>query len=117
MIFEKITNLLNKGNGRSVLIKKNIIASMFIKGASVFISLLYVPVTLNYLNPTRYGIWMTLTSIVAWMGIFDIGLGNGLRNKLSAALAIGDKENAKKYVSTAYAMLSLIVFVILLLFY
>ncbi|OFX61433.1 MAG: hypothetical protein A2066_00595 [Bacteroidetes bacterium GWB2_41_8] len=117
MILKKINVFLNKGSDRSSLIKKNILATLLIKGISVLISLLYVPITLNYLNPTRYGIWMTLTSIVAWMGIFDIGLGNGLRNKLAGALALGDNVKAQKYVSTAYAMLSLIVISILVIFY
>lgn len=117
MILKKINSFLNKGSERTTLVKKNILATFFIKGLSVIISLLYVPLTLNYLNPTRYGIWMTLTSIVAWMGIFDIGLGNGLRNKLTEALAVGDKEKAKKYVSTAYAMLSIIVVSVCILFF
>jgi O-antigen/teichoic acid export membrane protein len=117
MILEKISSFLNKGSQRTTLVKKNILATFFIKGLSVIISLLYVPLTLNYLNPTRYGIWMTLTSIVAWMGVFDIGLGNGLRNKLTEALAVGDKEKAKKYISTAYAMLSLIVILVCMLFF
>lgn len=117
MILKSINTFLNKGSERTSLVKKNILATFFIKGLSVLISLLYIPITLYYLNPTRYGLWMTLTSIVAWMGIFDIGLGNGLRNKLAGALAIGDKVKAKKYVSTAYAMLSLIVVFVLLLFF
>lgn len=117
MILKNINAFLNKGSERTVLIKKNILATFFIKGLGVIISLLYVPITLNYLNPTRYGIWMTLTSIVGWIGIFDIGLGNGLRNKLADAIAIGDKEKAKKYVSTTYAMLSLIAGAVLLLFF
>jgi O-antigen/teichoic acid export membrane protein len=117
MILKKINTFLNKGSERTTLVKKNILANFFIKGLSVLISLLYVPITLNYLNPTRYGIWMTLTSLVAWMGIFDIGLGNGLRNKLAEALAIGDKEKAKIYVSNAYAILSIIVGMVLLLFF
>ena len=117
MIVAKIKNFLNKGDNRTALVKKNIIATFAVKGLSVFISLLYVPITLNYLNPTRYGIWMTITSIVAWMTIFDVGLGNGLRNKLSEALTIGDKEKARKYVSTAYFMLSMIVVGVLILFY
>lgn len=117
MILKKINSFLNKGSKRTTLVKKNILATFFIKGLSIFISLLYVPLTLNYLNPTRYGIWMTLTSIVAWMGIFDIGLGNGLRNKLTEAIAVGDKRKAKKYVSTAYAMLSIIVFSVCILFF
>lgn len=117
ILFNRIIFFLNKGSERTALIKKNILATFFIKGLSIIISLLYVPITLNYLNPTRYGIWMTLISVVAWMGIFDIGLGNGLRNKLAEALAIGDKEKAKKYVSTAYAMLGLIVASVLILFF
>lgn len=117
ILFNRLIEFLNKGSERTALIKKNILATFFIKGLSIIISLLYVPITLNYLNPTRYGIWMTLTSVVAWMGIFDIGLGNGLRNKLAEALAVGDKENAKKYVSTAYAMLGLIVASVLILFF
>jgi len=116
MILNNVRIFLNKGSYRSSQVKKNILASIFIKGLSIIISLLYVPITLNYLNPTRYGLWMTLTSIVAWMGIFDIGLGNGLRNKLAEALALGEKEKAKKYVSTAYAILSIIVISILILF-
>ena len=116
IIFNRILAFLNKGSERTALLKKNILATFFIKGLGILISLLYVPITLNYLNPTRYGIWMTLTSIVAWMGIFDVGLGNGLRNKLAEALALGDKEKAKKYVSTAYAMLGLIVASVIILF-
>ena len=117
MIIKFVNFLLNRGSERTALVKKNIVATLLIKGLGVIISLLYVPVTLNYLNPTRYGIWMTLTSIVAWMTVFDVGLGNGLRNKLAEALAIGDYIKAKKYVSTTYAMLSLIVLIILFLFY
>ena len=33
---------------------------------------------------------------------FDIGLGNGLRNKFAEAKAKGDLDLAKGYVSTAY---------------
>lgn len=116
MIIKIINDFLNKGSDRTTLAKKNILATLFIKGLSVLISLIYVPITLNYLNPTRYGIWMTLISIIAWMSIFDIGLGNGLRNKLTEALAIGDKAKAKKYVSTTYAMLVIIVVFVCLVF-
>lgn len=44
---------------------------------SIIISLLLVPVTLNYLNSYEYGVWLTLSSILVWINYFDIGLGNG----------------------------------------
>jgi O-antigen/teichoic acid export membrane protein len=58
----------------------NIASSFVIKGASILLSLLLVPLTLDYLNPYEYGIWLTLSSVLMWINYFDIGLGNGLRN-------------------------------------
>ena len=75
---------------RSEIAKKNIFYSFFVKGFGIFISLLVVPVTIKFLNPTEYGIWLTLNSILLWINTFDIGLGNGLRNKLSEAFADND---------------------------
>ena len=71
-------------------------------------SLLIVPVTINYVNPTRYGIWLTLSSIIGWILLFDFGLGNGLRNKFAEAKAKGDIELARQYVSTTYYTLGTI---------
>mgnify|MGYP006916039390 CR=1 FL=1 len=107
MKINKLSSLLN-GDTRSVKAKKNIIASGLFKGADLLIYLLLVPVTLGYLNPYEYGIWLTLNSILAWINSFDIGLGNGLRNKLAEAIAKDDKVLARKYVSTTFFMLVLL---------
>jgi O-antigen/teichoic acid export membrane protein len=56
----------------------------------------------------KYGIWLTLSSTLAWITFFDIGLGNGLRNKLAEAIARQDTQLARAYVSTAYAALVII---------
>lgn len=58
---------------------------------------------------TEYGIWLTLSSIISWFAFFDIGLGNGLRNKLAEALANDDYKLAQTYVSTTYAILTIII--------
>lgn len=82
--------------------KKNIIAMIGIKGLMLGVSFLYIPLLLHTLDTVNYGIWLTLTSIVVWIGMFDIGLGNGLRNKLSEALARNDIKRGRELVSTAY---------------
>ena len=102
---------------RSLKAKKNIIASFFIKGVGILTHLLLVPITLNYLNAYEYGIWLALNSILMWINTFDIGLGNGLRNKLSEALAQNKKEIARAYVSTTFFTLILIMLAIFSLFY
>ncbi|MBS1525467.1 MAG: oligosaccharide flippase family protein [Bacteroidetes bacterium] len=107
-IRNKVQSFWEAGHERTIRIKKNIAWSFLIKGASVLISYLLVPLTLNYINSLQYGIWITISSLVAWTNTFDIGLGNGLRNKLAHSHALNDKENNVKYVSTAYAMLFII---------
>ena len=111
-----ITNIINKGHTRSIKAKKNIIASFFIKGISIAISLVLVPLTINYINPSRYGIWLTLSSIVGWFSFFDIGLSQGLRNKFAEARAKGNDELAQIYVSTTYAILAIIFSIVWIIF-
>ena len=112
-----IKQFLNKGNIRSVRVKKNILASIIIKGISIIVSLLYVPLLIDYLDIERYGIWLTLTSIVGWFTFFDAGLGNGLRNNLSEAFANNNIKLAKELISTTYALLSIIFTVVLIIYY
>jgi O-antigen/teichoic acid export membrane protein len=108
--------LIREGHPRSIIIKKNIVISVGLRGVSLLIGFLLVPLTLTYLNPTKYGIWLTLSSIMGWFSFFDIGLGNGLRNKLAEAFALNDSKLAKIYISTTYAILTIIIGGIYLLF-
>jgi len=116
MLFKKINAILLKGHERSIKAKKNILASIIIKGLSIAISLVIVPLTINYIKPSGYGIWLTLNSIVAWLSFFDIGLTQGLRNKFAEAKAKNEDTIVQVYVSTTYALLSIIFISIWLLF-
>lgn len=111
-----ISNIL-KSNGRTAKAVKQIIYSFGLQSISIVISLLYIPLLLNYLTQEKYGIWLTLTSILGWFSFFDVGLGNGLRNKLGAAFASGDLNLGRKYVSTTYAFLICIFSVVLFVFH
>ena len=102
-------SFLYSGSERTVKVKKNIVLLGIMKVVSILSGLLIVPLTLNYLNPTEYGIWLTLSSIVGWIVYFDVGLGNGLRNRFAEALAVGNKNLARIYVSTTYFLVILIV--------
>jgi O-antigen/teichoic acid export membrane protein len=116
-IYLFLNKTINRGHQRSVKAKKNILASFVIKGGSIGISLILVPLTLNYINDTSYGIWLTLSSMVGWFSFFDIGFGHGLRNKFAESVAKGEYKLAREYISTTYAILSLIIGGVLLLFF
>lgn len=113
----KLVNQFFKGHNRTVKAKKNIIASFFIKGVNIVIGFLMVRITLEYLDQTKYGIWLTLTSIIGWVTFFEIGLGGGLKNRLAVSLAKKNDELAKTYVSTTYAILTLIIVAIAVIFF
>lgn len=99
---------LNRGSSRSVKAKKNICWMLLIKGGNVLIGILLIPMTLGYVNSDTYGLWIALSSMIAWISFFDIGINNGLKNNLAKALAIGDHDKAKTYISTTYGILTLI---------
>lgn len=97
-----------KGDKRTTLVKKNIAGSFIIKGWNSTILLFLVPLTMQCLTQYEYGIWLTINSILIWIDQFDIGFGNGLRNKLAEAMANNDKRRAKELTSTTFFMLFLI---------
>jgi len=105
---EKLLRQFTFGHSRSINLKINIAAAFLIKGTSILVSLMLVPMTIGYVNTTNYGIWLTLSSIIGWLSFFDIGLGNGLRNKFAEVKAKGKTELARVYISSTYAMLSII---------
>jgi len=105
------------GNERSLNIKKNVLYSFILKAASVGASLVIIPITINYINPTQYGIWLTLSAIISWFAFFDIGLGNGLKNKLAESNALGKFNESKIYISTTYAVITIISTIIFLFFF
>jgi O-antigen/teichoic acid export membrane protein len=100
---------------RSSLLQKNILASFLIKGWSAFIVLLMVPATLHCLGEYKNGIWLTISSMLLWIDNMDIGLGNGLRNKIAEYMAQGEYERTRSLISSTFAMLTCIIIPVLLI--
>ncbi len=111
-----LVNYFTSGHERSVKTKRNILASFFIKGFNIIIYLALVPITLQFVNTTNYGIWLTLSTIISWASFFDLGFGNGLRNRYTEAISKGKYKLARIYVSTTYAILSLVIIIVFLIF-
>ncbi len=100
---------------RTLNVSKNIVVSAGIKTVGMACSFLLVPITLDYLSSEVYGIWLAITSVLMWFSFFDIGLGNGMRNYLSQAIAANDYDKGRKFISTTFAMLVLFAFVLAML--
>lgn len=111
-----IKNLFS-GHERSVRAKKNILALFAVRGYSIAVNLALVPLTLHLLDEYKYGIWITLFNVISWISIFDVGIGNGLRNKFTETIANGKLHEAREYVSTGYIVMGGISLLLILLFF
>ena len=84
-----IDKILNS-SGRSKEALKGVLLSVVAKMIYIISSFLIVPLTIDYVNATQYGIWLTMSSIISWITLFDLGLGNGFRNRFAEAKAEGN---------------------------
>ncbi|PWG78810.1 lipopolysaccharide biosynthesis protein [Pararcticibacter amylolyticus] len=107
---------LRTSNDRTNTVLINTLSSLFLKGISILINFILVPLCLNAITEKEYGLVLTITSIVNWISFFDIGIGNGLRNKLSQAIAENNPELGRRYVSTAFYYVTIIFLSILVLY-
>lgn len=82
------------------------VAGVSAKGIGIITSLISVPLTVDYLGTERYGLWMTISSVIALLGFADLGMGNGLLNAVAEADGKDDRAAALTYVSSAFFMLS-----------
>ena len=107
-IFHFITGCFKSGEGRSQKLKRNVVWSSVIKVSQMAVELFKVPLLLTYLSPEKYGVWITIVSILMWTQQFDLGLGSGLRYKLTESIARNDTARGKGLVSTAYMSMTAI---------
>lgn len=75
------------------------------RGVSTAVSFLAVPLTVRYLGDERYGLWVVISTILSWLTLADIGLGNGLINAVAEADGQGRRDLAQRYVATTFWLL------------
>ncbi len=82
-------------------------SSFIAKALNILISFLSVPLTVHYLGAERYGVWLTISSLITWMSMTDFGLaGVALVNVLAEASGKEDRVGAQQYTSSAFWALS-----------
>lgn len=101
-------------------VKLNALGSYAIKGMSMLVGLAAVPAYMCYFESNAVlGAWYTIQTMLQWVLMFDLGIGNGLRNELVVALVKKDNKAISRYVSSSYRLMGIIclllVIVVLLL--
>src|SRR5436190_21085 len=99
------TQTADHGRRRYVRIVQSVLTAVAGRGIALVVGIISVPLTVGYLGTERYGVWVTISTLLAWLNIADLGLGNGLLNMLSKAYADDRPDLAQRYIATAFWML------------
>jgi O-antigen/teichoic acid export membrane protein len=66
---------------------------LFNKAVMMLVMIFSIHLSLPYLGLERFGIWMTITSLVALLNFMDLGVGNALTNRVAKL----SKSSYKRY--------------------
>lgn len=92
------------------------VVSLIAKMISMLSIFITIPATLNYLGGELFGVWMTLSSLIAMLTFADMGIGNGIINKLSKSINTDNLSETRKIITNALILLFTIAAVINLVF-
>lgn len=105
------------GVTRSRRILTGIAGGLVGRAVSLAAPFIVMPVLLRHLGHADFGVWMTALSITSMTMFVDLGIGNGLLTKLSSAYGRGDNEEMRGLISSAYASLTAIALLLLVLLF
>lgn len=81
------------------------VAGVFAKVVGAACNLALVPVLVGFLGPVQFGIWAAYQSLQGLLVFADFGIGNGMQNAVTVALAHGDTRRAQSLISSALVAL------------
>lgn len=84
------------------------LSALLSRGVGILVSAISLPLTVRYLGPQQYGIWVTVSTTVMMLGVLDLGVANSLTNLMSRAYAQEDRVGAQRFYSTAFWVSTLI---------
>lgn len=96
------------GRARTGALLRGLTTSLLGRGIALATPLILIPVLYRYFGSVQYGLYATVVSLTSMFVWADLGLGNGLLTKLSAALADGDRALSRRLISAAYSTLFLV---------
>jgi O-antigen/teichoic acid export membrane protein len=101
-----MSELVSKERTRNYL--RQIQGAALYKAVAVAASFIAIPVMIGYLGQEQFGVWSTLLTVMSWIVFFDLGVGNGLRNKVAESLAKNENDDARNYIASGYTLIGLI---------
>lgn len=95
-------------DSRTLNYMRQVKVSLVMRLLSVGLSFATTAILLRAMSLEHYGIWSLLISVQAWVGLFDLGIGNGLRTRVAENLAHGRTREAARLIAVGYLVFTMI---------
>lgn len=96
----------SSARARLILLASSSAANRFL---ALGLSIVSVPVALNYLGPERFGVWVAVNSMASVVALADLGIGSGLVSATARANGGAQPEELVDAVSNATAAILILV--------
>ncbi len=117
LIIRRLSKIIGKFDFRLKRIVLSGISTFGVKGVNALVQLVSIPLTYNFLGEERFGLLMTILSIIAFVNFADLGLGLGLMNNIPNYENNQDQTSINKAVSSSFYSLVGIAFVFFGIFF
>ena len=87
---------------RSRGLKLAALTSLVSKGGNIVLQMIAIPMALGVLKGEAYGVYATISPIIAFVVLSELGIGPGLTNILAQNLAADDKDASTRAFSTGF---------------
>ena len=94
----------------------HLIMSGFYKGISGLSLFVSIPILIDYLGNTNYGVWVLVFALFQWVFSMDFGLASVLKSKVPVLIQENQIDLLKSYIKTTYVITSYIGLIIFLSF-
>ncbi|WP_282134863.1 lipopolysaccharide biosynthesis protein [Seonamhaeicola maritimus] len=93
---------------RDSRLRLSVMFNLVLKALNMTVNFVLIPILIGSLGKEKYGIWVTIYAFINWLNIFDIGLGQGLKLKLTEAFSKNKINEIKKLIGSTYYFVSVI---------
>ena len=120
--FDKFNTFFKQDDRGTFRLKRILINGISVfgsRGITMLVSIISLPLTINYLGTERFGMMETMVSLITIMNFADLGLGFGLQNRV-AELNNSNEKSLHNAVSSVFSVLiitSIIITTLFIFFY
>ena len=78
----------------------------FARAVNIAVQALSISLTVRYLGKERFGVWATISTMITWLSMANLGIGNGLTTRIAALEAEGRRDQVYRAIVSALGMIA-----------